>query len=371
MNIAVILTKEVDVYVLLNVCQELELRGNKLTSFLAYEYHTPPKLLSLLNSEIRPFSDFGNLIKKFDCALLTNNTFDDAIFINIYTFAYLPNVTRNLTTGADFHFRFCESEKERYKLRSAQLIMEEQIEDIKSLIVDVMEYVNDNLLSVGKFPRIEKYFFKTYKEKMTKSNLSFEKLKEFRFENTARFHASLIFEDITTQIDWSELYEYIINNYDRFAFSKKEFQIYMWDFHLCYNRILIKNIDEMGEVATDQFYAIRAMFDSGYDDELLLMMDKKILCIGPWNYYAGRIYFEKAERLLYFHKKLEAQCFLELSAKHFIEYLNDTINHSFEKYKTDSSNDLATAYHSLYYIYSNTKKYSNEICKLLSEMKKV
>jgi hypothetical protein len=197
---------------------------------------------------------------------------------------------------------------------------------------DVMEYVYENYLKHGKHPEIREYSYDDYKITMAESRLTFDDIKQLRFQNYIKYCLKLEREQVDANIDFSHIIEFAETEYKNYPFTRTGISNLISRYKMLWYKTMLDNSAELTDSPNNHALLLQAMFEQGYDEELISMEDAKILALGPWHYYVGRIYSEQGD--------------YDSAVVHYAEFLKIAANREYAKYRIESpgSRDLGLAY---------------------------
>ncbi|EHL04229.1 hypothetical protein HMPREF0322_05149 [Desulfitobacterium hafniense DP7] len=205
---------------------------------------------------------------------------------------------------------------------------------------DVMEFVYEKFLKYGKYPAIKNYDSNTYALEMIDSGMSFDEIKQIRFENNAHKDLVLWQDFFKERLDFSETYKFIQSHYIDYPFTPEGRNEFIRECNLIKNKIVRANRDLLMCDAIDQDLLLRALYDTGYDDEILNIRQEEILAVGPHHFYTAQILRERGET--------------EAAIKHYIIFLEEANSRSFEKYYTEVTHyGYKIAYTELFKLYDD------------------
>jgi hypothetical protein len=209
-------------------------------------------------------------------------------------------------------------------IRSGSTFLHEELPQItgaSSRIADVMEYVFANYISLGKFPDIMDYCYENYERQMRPANLSWDDIKRLRFKNSAYQELAVAIQNIDSSLKFPKSYEFVDNHWADYEFSNNGFADFIYEFKLRLNFEVRDAAPILSADDIKQSYLLEALFNLGYDNDILAMPQEQILCKGPWHYYVARILQERNE--------------IEACIPHFIRFLKNANHRAYEKYQAE------------------------------------
>ncbi len=217
-------------------------------------------------------------------------------------------------------------------------------------MADVMEYIHNEFLSNGVFPRIAEYRYEIYKTEMcADSALNWDVLHQKRMKNIGNNWLNILLS-LTADIDCSPLFHAVTNDYIKYPLTKKGSVEYLQNLHRVLNELILKNADAFQDDAINQSFYLRALFDSGHHIDILDIQPEQVVCTGPYNYYLGMVYSSWKQSTP--------------AIKHFCAYLKEVNMRSFRKYIQDNDWAVCNAYNYIFGIYNGENVEPEEFSRL-------
>ena len=154
--------------------------------------------------------------------------------------------------------------------------------------------------------------------------VTLQKAKYLRFESTALIYLRYLTGKLSINLDTEELLEYVSNYHDIHPWDIFGIGAFTRDFMtLLYKQILNRldlqnSADLQNSTDVDQAYYFRALYELGRDDELLSLEKTIIDSSGAWQYFAGKVYYQKAKR-----HPVSSNHLFELAAQHLLSFLKE------------------------------------------------
>lgn len=227
---------------------------------------------------------------------------------------------------------------------------------VSDRIIDVMEFVYQNFVAKGLYPDVKKYDYETYQEKMArKQRLTLEDLKKKRFKNGAliimRFQ-----EHVKADIDKSCLYKKICSDYVNYPMDAKGYQKFLDDMEYERKLICIHHAPLMQTDDIDQSIYFQALYDTGHEDEFLIMDASKVICTAPYHYYLGMVYAKYSQ--------------IHIAIEHFVLFLEEALERSYDKYPQEGNWGIKNAFDYIFKNFSEDNIAPNQLaylCIMLSK----
>lgn len=212
---------------------------------------------------------------------------------------------------------------------------------VSDRIINVMEFVYQSFIAKGLYPDIKKYNYETYQEKMTSSQkITLEDLKTKRFKNGAliimRFQ-----EHVKANIDKSCLYKKICSDYVKYSMDEKGYQNFLDDMEYERKLICIHHEALMQTDDIDQSIYFQALYDTGHEDEFLMMDASEVICAASYNYYLGMIHAKYNQTYIAIEK--------------FTLFLEEVLGRTYDKYPQESNWGIGNAFN---YVFRNFDDYN-------------
>lgn len=156
-------------------------------------------------------------------------------------------------------------------------------------MVDVMEHVVNTFLACGRFPKIQKYEYESYKQKMIPDDsLNWDIILHKRLKNYGNDTLNL-FNRIVNKIDISEYIHAIDYDYNSFDVTEQGFFKYQKYLDDSFCDLIIENKDVLMNDRMDQGELLRAMYRRKKYTELFSVSEDDVLCEEPWLFYTGMV----------------------------------------------------------------------------------
>lgn len=203
-------------------------------------------------------------------------------------------------------------------------------EGVSKYIVDVVEYIFDTFLRHGKYPKIQKYHYASYRTEIVEDkNINIDFLKYKRMKNSV-IAVSRIFDSIDADIDYEEYYTLLDSTYQTFpldADGHRNLHKQMKDKN---NEIRIKERRKLMNDAINQSFLLQALYDSKQYMELLNMEKSNVLCVGAYHYYLAMMFYDEK--------------FFKKSLMHFYEYLQEAHQKTYAQYLCENGPMMRTCF---------------------------
>lgn len=156
-------------------------------------------------------------------------------------------------------------------------------------IVEVMEYIDDTFLSVGRFPQHAYYKYENYKEELKESEKdTWENIIQERFKKVVYDNLSYLISRIYTYMDCSEVFLYVDSqNYsEENLYEKIEFA------RGILFKIIIENRNKMEETRYTQSILCLALYKTNMYEDLLNL---NVKCNDYYNYCLAKIAYDRCD----------------------------------------------------------------------------
>lgn len=204
-------------------------------------------------------------------------------------------------------------------------------------MADVMEYIYNEFLLKGTFPKIAAYKYETYRAEMyVDSKLDWRVLHQKRMKNIGN-NALNWTNNITANIDYARLHNVIEEDCLKYSLTKKGSIQFVQHLKKIFNEILVDNSNILQDDPINQSYFVQALFDLGYDDAILEISPEKVLCSGPYSFYLGLIYRKRKQ--------------ITAAMEHFCAFLSEANNRPYHKYAHELDWAISQAYNYIFSVY--------------------
>lgn len=213
--------------------------------------------------------------------------------------------------------------------------------------VDVMEFIQENYLIKKCFPAVKEYYYHNYKAEMSQdATLNWNKLDCMRLENMGRFQIATLMDKLSVQLDFTKCYEQICID------SKEKHNFY--DFRRnCTEHLfdcLIENKMLLHKTAIDESLLLQALYERGYETEILSISLNQVLAVSALHYYLGMIYSKKENEMLALY--------------HFYEFLNEYNRRNYAVYPQETPGAIKNSYNYIFKVYDGTNLTPDKIFTL-------
>lgn len=198
-------------------------------------------------------------------------------------------------------------------------------------IAEVMEYVFEQFLKKGLYPDTQEYSYETYTDTMSaNAEITMKTLKQERVRDILQQNVALLSYRVHPAVDFSRYYKELDLRYKTAPITEEGFRVLAKEMAGIRDDILVEHSELLMQDDIDQAFLLRAMFDSGRESDILSIPSEDVLCIGPYHYYLGLIYSKYRET--------------DLAINHFIAFLTEANERSYEKYPQEANWGLKRAY---------------------------
>lgn len=207
-------------------------------------------------------------------------------------------------------------------------------------IVDVIEYIFNNILSEKKLPIITDYNYNDSCINIQPSYaLDYQQLKKNRMKNSmigmARF-----FDYIDADVGEQEYFEELDKVIDDYEISQQGHELLSKHMLNYFYELLVRNSNKLMDDPINQSYLLHAYFNLSKWESILLIDERNILCRGVYFYILGQYY--KKEK------------FVDDAVFSFAEYLEDRMSRTYSKYLHDEKRYVDQAINYIFNNYNGT-----------------
>lgn len=203
-------------------------------------------------------------------------------------------------------------------------------------IVDAVEYLYENFISLGLFPKNSYYNSDNYRQLMTvDNNLTWEHIIHRRYKNELYGFVFFIY-DASDKIDFSSVIEYIDNI--NILLNKNNITEYKTTVNKMVTEIMLNSKDLLNETPYKQCHLLTIMFNNGILEEF---DESDILCKDYYNYLKGKLEYNKKN--------------FSLACNYLLKYLDGIKNNLYGKTMADFEENIVSAnfYIAMCYYYNN------------------
>lgn len=208
---------------------------------------------------------------------------------------------------------------------------------VSEKIVDVIEWIYENYLKKGCFPKIVDYNYETYRDTMSvDTELDFNVLKRKRLKN-AILKATRRFDWIDAKVDYGRCYKWLEEYCQTAELSNFGFDKGVQLIEQMRKEILIENRDELLDNDLNQAALFQAYYDLGKYDDVIKFQEEYIKGTIAYYFYMGLIQKKRkhTESSLYYLGKY----FEEVNKSSYEKYFQET-----RKCYIEASNALIDQY---------------------------
>lgn len=211
-------------------------------------------------------------------------------------------------------------------------------EAVSEKIVDVVEWVFENYIAKGKYPRVQEYSYEEYKKEIRADDtLNINTLIQNRMFNGI-IRNSRKLDYIDAPIDFTKYYEKLEREYKDYTVTSEGYRTLLKNMDSIYRKTLIENAALLEKEEINQSILLQACFDNELYDFLISYDLNKVLCKGPYFYWVGRT----LEKIGSKNKSAIINCYLL--------FLKEANNRTFEKYNVEHDWGMVSAYN---YVFLN------------------
>lgn len=194
--------------------------------------------------------------------------------------------------------------------------------NVSEKVVDVIEYIQSEILSKKRLPKIASYHLSNYKaEIQSDDGLDFSVLQKKRMKNQI-LKMSRRFDWVAADIDYSPWLDLLNLCYKEYSASRDGLQSLQVKMEKKLYELWANEGEKMARDPIDQSFFLQSLNNTGKADKILEIPKHLILCEGPYHYYLGLIYSKRNQP--------------SLAIEHYVKFIIDASRRSCFMYPQDS-----------------------------------
>lgn len=228
--------------------------------------------------------------------------------------------------------------------------------DASARMAEVMEYINENFLSKGMFPAIKEYHYETYQDDMKiDETLSWKVIKQKRIKNIGNNRSNFL-NYVTAKISRESFYYAIDQDYTKYPTTVEGAKNFVHYLENIIKKLWVSHQELMMDDPMNQAELFRALYELRDFQELRSIKEEQILCWEPYHFYLG---------IILYNEKRYDECI-----PHFLFYLKEANQRTFEKYVCEQWWGLRDAYSRIAKIYNENNISSEDFAMVIDGLYK-